>query len=43
MPFVNHPASGERFYVCDLSYEGNFCSASDETEHRVIEKQESPS
>lgn len=43
MPFVNHPDSGEHFYVCDLGYEGNCCSASDETEHSVIKKQESPS
>lgn len=38
MPFVNHLDGGEDFYVCDLSYGGNCCSASDETEHSMIKE-----
>lgn len=37
-PFVNHLDGGEDFYVCDLSYGGNCCSASDETEHSMIKE-----
>lgn len=36
VPFVNHSAGGEHFYVCDLSYGGNCSSTSDETECSAI-------